>query len=106
MKSITNSLIIGVDAGYGNMKTARSIFPTGLIAMDTEPMFDGDILKYNGVWYRIGEGHKAFVDDKTEDDEFTFEEFKIYVDEALVWMQIQLETNSKIRELIEEGDIE
>lgn len=36
----------------------------------------------------------------------TFEEFKIYVDEALVWMQIQLETNSKIRELIEEGDIE
>lgn len=70
MKSITNSLIIGVDAGYGNMKTARSIFPTGLIAMDTEPMFEGDILKYNGFWYRIGEGHKAFVDDKTEDDEF------------------------------------
>ena len=70
MKNISSSLSIGVDAGYGNMKTARSIFPTGLIAMDTEPMFEGDIMKYNGFWYRIGEGHKAFVDDKTEDDEF------------------------------------
>ena len=50
MKNISSSLIIGVDAGYGNMKTARSIFPTGLIAMDTEPMFEGDIMKYNGFW--------------------------------------------------------
>ena len=65
-----NSLIIGVDAGYGNMKTAGSLYPTGLTAMDTEPMFEGDILKYNGVWYRIGEGHKSFIDDKTADDDF------------------------------------
>ena len=70
MKKYGSSLIIGVDAGYGNMKTAGSLYPTGLTAMDTEPMFEGDILKYNGVWYRIGEGHKPFIDDKTEDDDF------------------------------------
>ena len=70
MKKYGSSLIIGVDAGYGNMKTAGSLYPTGLTAMDTEPMFEGDILKYNGIWYRIGEGHKPFIDDKTEDDDF------------------------------------
>ena len=59
MRKHNNFYIIGVDAGYGNMKTARTIYPTGLVAMDTKPFFDGDILEYNGTWYRIGEGHKA-----------------------------------------------
>ncbi len=35
MRKNNNYIIIGVDAGYGNMKTARSIYPTGLVAMDT-----------------------------------------------------------------------
>lgn len=65
-----NFYIIGVDAGYGNMKTARTIYPTGLVAMDTKPFFDGDILEYNGTWYRIGEGHKAYNPDKTADEDF------------------------------------
>lgn len=63
-------IIVGVDAGYGNMKTANTIFPTGLAAMDTKPYFDGDIMHYNGKWYRIGEGHKAFNPDKTADEDF------------------------------------
>ena len=70
MRKNSNYYIIGVDAGYGNMKTARSIYPTGLVAMDTKPCFDGDILEYNGMWYRIGEGHKAFNPDKTADEDF------------------------------------
>ena len=37
-------IIVGVDAGYGNMKTANTIFPTGLAVMDTKPYFDGDIM--------------------------------------------------------------
>ena len=55
---------------YGNMKTARTIYPTGLVAMDTKPFFDGDILEYNGTWHRIGEGHKAYNPDKTADEDF------------------------------------
>ena len=70
MRKHNNFYIIGVDAGYGNMKTARTINPTGLVAMDTKPFFDGDILEYNGTWYRIGEGHKAYNPDKTADEDF------------------------------------
>ena len=70
MRKHNNFYIIGVDAGYGNMKTARTIYPTGLVAMDTKPFFDGDILEYNGIWYRIGEGHKAYNPDKTADEDF------------------------------------
>ena len=70
MRKHNNFYIIGVDAGYGNMKTARTIYPTGLVAMDTQPFFDGDILEYNGIWYRVGEGHKAYNPDKTADEDF------------------------------------
>ena len=70
MRKHNNFYIIGVDAGYGNMKTARTIYPTGLVAMDTKPFFDGDILEYKGTWYRIGEGHKAYNPDKTADEDF------------------------------------
>ena len=70
MRKHNSFYIIGVDAGYGNMKTARTIYPTGLVAMDTKPFFDGDILEYNGTWYRIGEGHKAYNPDKTADEDF------------------------------------
>ena len=70
MRINNDFIIVGVDAGYGNMKTANTIFPTGLAAMDTKPYFDGDIMHYNGRWYRIGEGHKAFNPDKTADEDF------------------------------------
>ena len=70
MRKHNNFYIIGVDAGYGNMKTARTIYPTGLVAMDTKPFFDGGILEYNGTWHRIGEGHKAYNPDKTADEDF------------------------------------
>ena len=70
MRSYMDYRIIGVDAGYGNMKTANSIYPTGLVAMDTKPYFEGDIMEFGGRWYRIGEGHKAYNPDKTSDEEF------------------------------------
>ena len=70
MRSYMDYRIIGVDAGYGNMKTASSIYPTGLVAMDTKPYFEGDIMEFGGRWYRIGEGHKAYNPDKTSDEEF------------------------------------
>lgn len=38
MRKYNNYVIIGVDAGYGNMKTARTIYPTGLVA-DGHPAF-------------------------------------------------------------------
>lgn len=61
--------IIAVDHGYGNVKTANTVTPTGLVAYDTEPIFSGSILEYDGKFYRVGEGHKPFVADKATDDD-------------------------------------
>ena len=62
--------VIGLDHGYGNIKTANTVTPTGIIAYDTEPVFSGNILEYKGKYYRIGEGHKEFIADKSEDEDF------------------------------------
>lgn len=70
MKEWNDLKIIGVDQGYGNMKTANTITPTGLVAYDEEPVFTGDTLVFGGKHYRIGVGHKEFVVDKTADDDF------------------------------------
>lgn len=62
--------IIAIDHGYGNIKTVNTVTPTGLVAYKTEPIFTGNILKYDNVYYRIGEGHKEFTPDKASDDEY------------------------------------
>ena len=64
MKTIHNTKIIGIDHGYGNMKTANFCFPTGITAYDHEPLFTADMLVYGGRYYLIGEGHKEFAPDK------------------------------------------
>ena len=70
MREINNIKIIGVDAGYGNIKTANTVTPTGITACETQPIFNGSILEYEGKYYRIGEGHKEFIADKVTDDDF------------------------------------
>ena len=70
MKIINNTCIIGVDSGFGNMKTANTIFRTGFTPIDDEPLFGGDVLEYDGHRYLIGAEHKAMVDDKIVDDDY------------------------------------
>ena len=41
-------IIIGIDHGYGNIKTAHTCFPTGVTAHDKEPTFKNDLLIYEG----------------------------------------------------------
>ncbi len=62
--------IIGVDMGYGNMKTANCHFPTGVTVYDTEPAFKGDVLLWEDKYYKVGEGRKPFIADKTVDNDF------------------------------------
>ena len=52
MKELKSIKIIAVDHGYGNIKTANTVTPTGITAYDTEPIFSGNILEYNGTYYR------------------------------------------------------
>ena len=70
MKDMNGIKIIAVDHGYGNIKTANHCFPTGIIGSDTEPLFTGDMLVYEGRYYLIGEGHKEFLPDKVMDDDY------------------------------------
>ena len=67
MRDLNGIKVIAVDNGYGNVKTANTVTPTGLVAYDTEPIFSGSILEYDGKFYRVGEGHKPFVADKATD---------------------------------------
>ena len=69
MKSYRDTMIIGIDHGYGNVKTASCCFPTGISAFDDEPFFKDNLLIYQNRYYLIGEGHKAFTADKTVDEE-------------------------------------
>ena len=70
MKSYNDKVIIGIDHGYGNIKTANHYFPTGITAHDSEPLFTKDMLIYNGKYYLIGEGHKEFLPEKQNDEDY------------------------------------
>lgn len=71
MKYAKNGVaVIGIDHGYGNIKTANTVTQTGVAVYETEPAFEGNILRYNGRFYKIGEGHKSFLADKSEDEDF------------------------------------
>ena len=49
MKRLNDQMIIGVDHGYGNIKTANHCFKTGILGYDSEPLFTGDMLTYNAL---------------------------------------------------------
>ena len=65
-----NKMIIGIDHGYGNIKTCNHIFKTGVLKSETEPVFQTNMLIYGGRYYLIGEGHKEFNADKITDEEY------------------------------------
>ena len=46
--SVNGAMIIGVDNGYGNMKTARRCFKTALVKYDSAPVLSRDYLEYDG----------------------------------------------------------
>ena len=70
MKDLNGIKLIGVDHGYGNIKTANCCFPTGIMGYNAEPLFTADMLVYEGRYYLIGEGHKEFLAEKTVDDDY------------------------------------
>lgn len=63
-------IILGIDHGYGNIKTAHRVFLTGVDRLAGEAITDDHILRYNGVSYAIGESHLTYLDNKTQDENF------------------------------------
>ena len=41
-------IYIGLDHGYGNIKTAHRVFTTGVEAYDEEPIVNTNFVKYQG----------------------------------------------------------
>ena len=68
--NLSESVVIGIDHGYGNIKTARTCFQTGVTAHDQEPTFKSNLLVYGGRYYTVGDGHKEFAADKIRDTDF------------------------------------
>lgn len=70
MREYGDLLIVAVDAGYGNMKTANCAFPTGLTVYQEKPYFTENLLIYNDRFYIIGSGHKEFTSQKIMDEDY------------------------------------
>ncbi len=63
-------IIIGVDHGYGNMKTAHRVFRTGVECMEEEPIVSKNFVKYKDIFYVIGESHLVYQGNKTDSEDF------------------------------------
>ena len=63
-------VVLGIDHGYSNIKTANTCFKTGVIAHEGKPAFTNDLLVYDGHFYTIGEGHKEYSPIKTNDQDY------------------------------------
>ena len=63
-------VIIGLDHGFGNVKTAHTCFQAGVTKHEREPTFKSNMLFYDGWYYTIGEEHKAFIANKINDQDY------------------------------------
>lgn len=50
MIKFNDTFIIGIDHGYGNLKTANTVTPSGVKIHESEPPFKKDVLEYDGKY--------------------------------------------------------
>ena len=62
--------VIGVDHGWSMMKTISQVFVTGVKEITTTPALFGDVLEYEGKFYKVGTVRQEVKDTKVEDDSF------------------------------------
>ena len=63
-------IIVGVDHGYGNMKTAHRVFRTGVECMEEEPIVSKNFVRYKDKFYVSGESHLVYQGNKTDSEDF------------------------------------
>lgn len=68
--NINGKLIIGVDHGYGNIKTAHHVFRTGIDGYNQEPNVNEKYMVYKNKYYIIGESHMTFQGEKITTEEY------------------------------------
>ena len=65
-----SKIIIGLDHGYGNIKTAHRVFKTGVECFEEEPIVSMNYVKYKDKYYVIGENHLIYQGNKTDSQDF------------------------------------
>ena len=71
MKELNNNpILIAVDHGYGFIKTPHFVFPACVKEVPAKPSFTENILQWVGHMYVVGEGHKEFISDKAQDNDY------------------------------------
>lgn len=63
-------MLVCVDHGNKQIKTASRVFTSGLVESDTRPPFGDNILFYRGKYYTLSDQRIPYTRDKTEDDRF------------------------------------
>ena len=56
--------VIGIDHGWSMMKTVTQVFVTGVKEITTTPALFGDVLEYDGKYYKIGTVRQEVKDTK------------------------------------------
>ena len=62
--------VIGIDHGWSMMKTISQVFVTGVKEITTTQALFGDVLEYEGKFYKVGTVRQEVKDTKVEDDSF------------------------------------
>lgn len=72
MKDIKDykQVVIGVDHGYGNIKTAHTVLLSGVDKLTGEAIASSNVMKYKGISYVIGESHMTYQGEKTSDENY------------------------------------
>lgn len=63
-------MIIGLDHGFGAVKSLNFILTTGITEYEKEPYTTKNVIKYDGKYYICGSGRQTLVRDKTQDDSY------------------------------------
>lgn len=63
-------IAIGIDHGYGNIKTAHTAFRTGLMESENKPILSTNYLFFEGRYYVVGENHLTYQGQKTDSQDF------------------------------------
>lgn len=65
-----NTIVIGVDHGWANMKTAGSVFTSGIKEITTTPALYENVLEYEGKYYKVGTKRLEVRETKVQDDNY------------------------------------
>lgn len=63
-------MVLGIDHGYGFMKTKNSIFASGVAKFETQPPVSTRVVAYQGNYYQVGCASDGIAGDKTASEDY------------------------------------